>query len=146
MRQDKTMNDLNLLFTQKTFLLILLINLIPIIILFFLIPINLFRRHQSLLTVFLSFASGGLMADVFLRLLLYMIVSYKNPIESHSHNHGDSRTGLVILLGIFLSFFTEKFFRHIQSTFYIKKSNFFIFLFFSCIKIIMKTKKRQTQH
>jgi hypothetical protein len=133
------MNDLNL-FTQNIFLLI---NLIPVVVLFFLIPINLLRRYQNILTIFLSFASGGLMADVFLRLLPYMIVSYKNSIESHSrhHHHGDNRTGLVILGGIFLSFFIEKFFRHRQSKFDIKQFSYSFFV----VKI-MKTKNRRILH
>lgn len=117
------MNDLTL-FTDNIFLLILSINLIPIIILFFSIPITLLRRYQNLLTIFLSFASGGLMADVFLRLLPYMVVSYKDSNRTHSESHGDNRTGLVILVGIFLSFFIEKFVRHFQSKFYIKQFSY----------------------
>ena len=97
--------------TQNEFLLILSINLIPVVLLFFVIPIALLRRDRNLLIIFLSFASGSLMADVFLRLLPCMMGSSKNPMESHS----DNRTGLVILAGIFISFFIEKFFRHRQS-------------------------------
>lgn len=130
------MNDLTL-FTDNIFLLILSINLIPIIILFFSIPITLLRRYQNLLTIFLSFASGGLMADVFLRLLPYMVVSYKDSNRTHSESHGDNRTGLVILVGIFLSFFIEKFVRHFQSKFYIKQ--------FSYVKPVHKDDRDEEQ-
>ena len=63
------------------------------------------RRYRVLLIIFLSFASGGLMADVFLRLLPRMISS-KNSVEIH--NQVDNRAGLVILTSIFLSFFSRK--------------------------------------
>jgi hypothetical protein len=107
------------LFKKNTFFSILSINLIPIILIFFLIPITILRRYQSLLTILLSFASGGLMADVFLRLLPFIILSYNDSIQTQSqsdvHHQHDNRAGLFILTGIFLSFIIEKVFRYLQS-------------------------------
>jgi zinc transporter 7 len=107
------------------------INLIPIIIIFLSIPSKSFRRYQCSLRILLSFASGGLMGDVFLRLLPYIILSYNDSIDiDHHHHQHQSRAGLFILAGIFLSFIIEKFFRYFQSMFYIKQSSDTSFLFF----------------
>ncbi len=112
------------------FLSIASINLIPIIIIFLLIPTKIFRRYQCSLRILLSFASGGLMGDVFLRLLPYIILSYNDSIDIDHHHQHQSRAGLFILAGIFLSFIIEKFFRYFQSMFYIKQSSDTSFLFF----------------
>ncbi|CAF1472820.1 unnamed protein product [Rotaria sordida] len=107
------------LFNNNIFLLIASINLIPIIIISFLIPITILRRYESLLTTFLSFASGGLTADVFLRLFPYIILSYNDSIDTQSqppvYSDHDNRAGLFILVGIFLSLIIEKFFRYFQN-------------------------------
>jgi zinc transporter ZupT len=108
-------------FNHDIFFSIFSINLIPIIIIFFLIPIKILRRDKSLLIIFLSFASGGLMADVFLRLLPNIINSINIQNESHVHHQHDNRVGLFILMGVFLSFIIEKFFRYFQSMFYIQR-------------------------
>jgi len=110
-------------FNPDIFFSIFSMNLIPIIIIFFLIPIKILRRDKSLLTIFLSFASGGLMADVFLRLLPYIILSYNDSIHIDHHHQHENRAGLFILASIFLSFIIEKFFRYSQSMFYIKQSS-----------------------
>ncbi|CAF3119782.1 unnamed protein product [Rotaria socialis] len=104
---------------NNIFLMIISITLIPIIIIFFLISITTRRLHQSLLTIYLSFASGGLMADVFLRLLPSIILAYNDSFDTKSqsevyHQH-DNRAGLFILAGIFLSFIIEKVFQYLQS-------------------------------
>jgi hypothetical protein len=105
------------LFNNNIFPSIISINLIPIIIIFFLIPITILRRYKSLLTIFLSFASSGLMADVFLRLLPFQT---QTQAQSHVHHQHENHMGLFILAGIFLSFIIEKFFRYFQSMFYMK--------------------------
>ena len=114
------MSDITL-FRNNIFLSIVSINLIPIIIIFLLIPITILRRYQFLLTIFLSFTSGGLMANVFLRLLPFIILSYNDSIEtekqSHVYHQHDNRVGLFILAGIFFSLIIEKFFRYFQSKF-----------------------------
>jgi hypothetical protein len=113
-KQFINMSDFSLFSNNNNILLsIISINIIPVIIIFFLIPINIFRRYEFLLTIFLSFASGGLMANVFLRLLPYI-----NSIEKQKQSH-DDRIGLFILAGIFLSFIIEKFFRYFQSMVFI---------------------------
>ncbi|CAF1241775.1 unnamed protein product [Rotaria sp. Silwood1] len=107
------------LFNNNIILLIVSINFIPIIIISFLIPITVLRQNQALLTIFLSFASGGLTADVFLRLLPYIIRSYNDSIDTqselHVYYHHDNRAGLFMLMGIFLSLIIEKFFRYFQN-------------------------------
>ena len=109
LKQPLNVPDFSLI-TNNIFLSILLINLIPVIVIYFLIPARLLRRYQILLTTYFSLASGGLMADVFLRLVPHIITSSHNRIHTHSQSH-DNHMGLVILTSIFLSFFIEKFFR-----------------------------------
>ncbi|CAF2676266.1 unnamed protein product [Rotaria sp. Silwood2] len=118
--ENQFINISNLtLFNNNIFLLIISINIIPIILISFLIPMTILRRYQCLLTIFLSFTSGGLISDVFLRLLPYIILSYNHSIDSqsqpHIYYHHDNRAGLFILMGIFLSFIIEKFFRYFQN-------------------------------
>lgn len=108
-KQPLHVHDFTLI-TNNIFLSILLINLIPVIVIYILIPARLLRRYQILLTTYLSFASGGLMADVFLRLVPRIITSSQNVVHTHIQSR-DNHLGLVILTSIFLSFFIEKFFR-----------------------------------
>jgi len=117
-KQFINMSDFSLFNNNHIFLSIISINILSVIIIFFLIPITILRRYEFLLTIYLSFTSGGLMANVFLRLLPYI-----NSIEKQNQSH-DDHTGLFILSGIFLSFIIEKFFRYFQSIFYIS-NNFF---------------------
>lgn len=116
------------LFNNNIFLSIISINLIPIIIIFFLIPITILRRYQFLLTIFLCFTSSGLMADVFLRVIPHILVSDNNPIETqnqfHVHHQHENHAGLFILVGIFFSFIIEKIFRYSQSMFYIEQFSY----------------------
>ena len=133
------MHDLTLIINNIS-VSILLINLIPVVLIYFLIPTTLFRRYQTLLIVYLSFASGGLMADVFLRLLPHLIRSPHNQIHIHSQSH-DNHMGLVVLLGIFLSFFIEKFLRFSHGEFNIQElfqTNLHFHFSFKIIKKKMK--------
>lgn len=116
------MSESNLL-NNNIFISILSINLIPILLLFFFIPITILRRYKMSLTIFLSFTSGGLLANVFLRLIPYIIETKKNVQHQHE-NH----MGLCILTGVFLSFIIEKFIRNFQSMYFIFNSLFFLLL------------------
>lgn len=111
------MHDLTLIINNIS-LSILLINLIPVLVIYFLISTTILRRYPIVSAVYLSFASGGLMADVFLRLVPHIITSSHNSVHTHNQSH-DNRMGLVILLSIFVSFFIEKFFRSSHGKFYI---------------------------
>ncbi|CAF1038983.1 unnamed protein product [Adineta steineri] len=112
------MSDFDL-FQNNLFLSIVSINLIPIIIIFLLNSIILVRRYQLLLIIFLSFASGGLLADVFIRLFPSTIDLYNKSNENENQFHIDhqhnNHAGLFILTGILLSFTIEKFHRYFQN-------------------------------
>jgi len=88
--------------TNNLYSFIILFNLLPVVVLFVVIPVNLLRRYRSLLMISISFVSAGLMADVFLRLFTPIILSL------------DHRIGLLILTSILTSFLIEKFIRNIQ--------------------------------
>uniref|UniRef100_A0A8C4RU26 Zinc transporter SLC39A7 n=1 Tax=Erpetoichthys calabaricus TaxID=27687 RepID=A0A8C4RU26_ERPCA len=86
----------------------LLISAAPFLILF-LIPVESnTSKHQSLLKVLLSFASGGLLGDAFLHL-----IPHPFPISGGDHSHLMS-VGLWVLAGIVVFLVVEKFVRHIK--------------------------------
>ncbi|UJR07635.1 hypothetical protein I4U23_011922 [Adineta vaga] len=108
-QQGNTMND-SILSDNS---IILLFHLILMITIFLLIPLMIILRQcQSILPIFLSFTAGGLIADVFLRILPNVILFYKNSLETP--NQHDNRAGLFVLIGIFLSLVIEKYLRHLQ--------------------------------
>ncbi|XP_028657172.2 zinc transporter Slc39a7 [Erpetoichthys calabaricus] len=109
----------------------LLISAAPFLILF-LIPVESnTSKHQSLLKVLLSFASGGLLGDAFLHLIPHALQPHSHhDKEGHghshqaSHGHGHSHSGgdhshlmsvgLWVLAGIVVFLVVEKFVRHIK--------------------------------
>nr|XP_033779736.1 zinc transporter SLC39A7 [Geotrypetes seraphini]XP_033779737.1 zinc transporter SLC39A7 [Geotrypetes seraphini] len=110
----------------------LLISAAPFLILF-LIPVESnTSKHQSLLKLLLSFASGGLLGDAFLHLIPHALEPHAHQEEkvgqSHSeekaHGHGHSHgghdhfqmmlVGLWVLAGIVAFLIVEKFVRHVK--------------------------------
>ncbi|RWS11104.1 protein catecholamines up-like isoform X1 [Dinothrombium tinctorium] len=115
----------------------LLISIVPFFILFF-IPVDNSEKHQPLLKVLLSFASGGLLGDAFLHLIPHALLARQALIEnltssghghSHSHSHSHSHThghaeddhhehdlfvGLWVLFGILIFLMIEKFVRIVK--------------------------------
>ncbi|XP_029441040.1 zinc transporter SLC39A7 isoform X2 [Rhinatrema bivittatum] len=109
----------------------LLISAAPFLILF-LIPVESnTSKHQSLLKLLLSFASGGLLGDAFLHLIPHALEPHSHQEEkadqSHtemSHGHGHSHeghdhfqmmsVGLWVLAGIVAFLMVEKFVRHVK--------------------------------
>ncbi|XP_006010771.1 zinc transporter Slc39a7 isoform X2 [Latimeria chalumnae] len=111
----------------------LLISAAPFFILF-LIPVESnTSKHQSLLKVLLSFASGGLLGDAFLHLIPHALEPHSHHSEGHAHSHemspdpeqhGHSHeghdhshtmsVGLWVLAGLVAFLIVEKFVRHVK--------------------------------
>ncbi|XP_069491346.1 zinc transporter SLC39A7 [Ambystoma mexicanum] len=110
----------------------LLISAAPFFILF-LIPVESnTSKHQSLLKLLLSFASGGLLGDAFLHLIPHALEPHSHhgegdshsQAEDDSHGHGHSHgghdhfqmmsVGLWVLAGIVAFLIVEKFVRHVK--------------------------------
>ncbi|KAJ1146685.1 hypothetical protein NDU88_012948 [Pleurodeles waltl] len=110
----------------------LLISAAPFFILF-LIPVESnTSKHQSLLKLLLSFASGGLLGDAFLHLIPHALVPHssqeeggshshaKDDFHGHGHSHGGQdhlqmmSVGLWVLAGIVAFLVVEKFVRHVK--------------------------------
>ncbi|XP_030053090.1 zinc transporter SLC39A7 [Microcaecilia unicolor] len=110
----------------------LLISAAPFLILF-LIPVESnTSKHQSLLKLLLSFASGGLLGDAFLHLIPHALEPHahqeekvgQSHAEEKSHGHGHSHgghdhfqmmsVGLWVLAGIVAFLIVEKFVRHVK--------------------------------
>ncbi|XP_066473003.1 zinc transporter SLC39A7 [Tiliqua scincoides] len=110
----------------------LLISAAPYFILF-LIPVESnTSRHQALLKVLLSFASGGLLGDAFLHLIPHALEPHSHHGEGvgHTHSHGKPSShgpshqapehqhmmlvGLWVLCGIVAFLVVEKFVRHVK--------------------------------
>lgn len=104
-----------------------IISISPIFILFF-IPLDNTEKHQPLLKVLLSFASGGLLGDAFLHLIPHAVAPHSHGGEehghthshSHEHSHGegghshDMSVGLWVLTGIIAFLMVEKFVRIVK--------------------------------
>ncbi|KAJ6652462.1 hypothetical protein lerEdw1_011498 [Lerista edwardsae] len=110
----------------------LLISAAPYLVLF-LIPVESnTSRHQALLKVLLSFASGGLLGDAFLHLIPHALEPHSHHAEGggHAHSHGRLSShgpshqgpehqhmmlvGLWVLGGIVAFLVVEKFVRHVK--------------------------------
>ena len=107
-----------------------LISAAPFVILL-LIPLRNDKQHSSLLKVFLSFASGGLLGDAFLHLIPHAISPHDHRHTGDDHAHmgddhahmGDDHThdhmremvvGLWVLTGIITFLAVEKFARMVK--------------------------------
>ncbi|WAR31095.1 S39A7-like protein [Mya arenaria] len=102
-----------------------IISVSPIFILLF-IPLDNTDKHQPLLKVLLSFASGGLLGDAFLHLIPHAVSPHSHGgddhghTHSHSHDHGeeghshDMSIGLWVLAGIIAFLMVEKFVRIVK--------------------------------
>ena len=120
--RDLFTNPIDFLFAHRTSILTMLsLQLIPVVCVFFLSSLTIFGRSRSLATLFLSATCAGLMADVFLRFIPRLILSSSTPssdstsLSPTEHQH-DTRVGLSILLGLFLSFCIEKVFAYRHRT------------------------------
>lgn len=97
----------------------LAISAAPYLILF-LLPLDNAQKHQPLLKILLSFASGGLLGDAFLHLIPHALLPHKHNHEhehehNHEHGHGhDMSVGLCVLLGIITFLTVEKVVRLIK--------------------------------
>uniref|UniRef100_UPI0037E85F24 zinc transporter Slc39a7 n=1 Tax=Semicossyphus pulcher TaxID=241346 RepID=UPI0037E85F24 len=104
----------------------LLISAAPFLILFVIPVQSNSDKHQNLLKVLLSFASGGLLGDAFLHLIPHALEPHSHHTEDHghakeeSHDHGHSHgaahghmmsVGLWVLGGIIAFLVVEKFVR-----------------------------------
>jgi hypothetical protein len=101
------------LFNNNIFLSIISINIIPIILLFVLIPITILRRYQLLLTIFMSFTS-----DVFLQLFPFIVLSYHIIIQLRLEVNLMFIVNMIIELDyLFLWVFFFIYYRKISSVF-----------------------------
>nr|XP_022326588.1 protein catecholamines up-like [Crassostrea virginica] len=105
----------------------LFISVSPIVILLF-VPIENANdpKHQDLLKILLSFASGGLLGDAFLHLIPHAVSPHSHGGEDHSHSHSHSHSheghdhshdmsvGLWVLAGIIAFLCVEKFVRIVK--------------------------------
>ena len=107
------------------------ISVSPIVILLF-VPIENANdpKHQGLLKILLSFASGGLLGDAFLHLIPHAVSPHSHGEDdhghthSHAHDHGhshgghdhahDMSVGLWVLAGIIAFLCVEKFVRYVK--------------------------------
>ncbi|RWS28701.1 protein catecholamines up-like protein [Leptotrombidium deliense] len=107
----------------------IIISIVPYFILFF-IPVDNSEKHQPILKILLSFASGGLLGDAFLHLIPHALLA-QNEVEaghghshshSHSHSHDDEHhahdmsVGLWVLSGILAFLMIEKFVRIVKGS------------------------------
>lgn len=104
-----------------------IISVSPVFILLF-IPLDNTDKHQPLLKVLLSFASGGLLGDAFLHLIPHAVSPHSHGGDdhghTHSHDHGhfhgeeghshDMSVGLWVLAGIVAFLMVEKFVRIVK--------------------------------
>ncbi|KAL4219047.1 hypothetical protein ACF0H5_021630 [Mactra antiquata] len=107
-----------------------IISVSPVFILLF-IPLENTEKHQPLLKILLSFASGGLLGDAFLHLIPHAVSPHSHGggddghTHSHSHDHGhshggegghshDMSVGLWVLAGIIAFLMVEKFVRIVK--------------------------------
>jgi zinc transporter 7 len=97
------------------------ISISPIFILLF-IPLDNTDKHQPLLKVLLSFASGGLLGDAFLHLIPHAVSPHSHGGDDHGHTHShdegghshDMSVGLWVLAGIIAFLMVEKFVRIVK--------------------------------
>lgn len=99
------------------------ISISPVFILLF-IPLDNTEKHQPLLKILLSFASGGLLGDAFLHLIPHAVSPHSHGGDDHGHTHShshdegghshDMSVGLWVLAGIIAFLMVEKFVRIVK--------------------------------